>query len=212
VFVNKRLFFGYVEDFNDPFEFSINLADSHYFARQPVIYHSFKHGFTVFCASEEETKNDALLWSHYAQNHQGICIEFTPHYDDDNSPFGDLEPVKYRDTVAIPPSDSHEAIHGYLKTVVKTKAACWEYEKEWRVVKLNNVGEEVTRVLRSGLTVDCGRFHNFSPLELTKVILGCKCSKENERVVLNWVRQLGNSDIVVEKCVQDEKDYRLKFV
>jgi len=66
--------------------------------------------------------------------------------------------------------------------------------------------------LSNGLRVDRGRLHNFEASELTKVILGCKVSEENERVVLNWIMELENYEIAVEKCIIDETEYKLKFI
>jgi hypothetical protein len=42
----------------------------------------------IFCLSEQN--DDILMWSHYADCHRGICLEFS------NIPDGHLHPVEYR--------------------------------------------------------------------------------------------------------------------
>jgi hypothetical protein len=84
-----------------------------------------------------ETWDNMLLWSHYAKDHTGICVGFHSHIDI----FGVALKVDYAEDFPIitPPFDSPETI---LKKSFLTKARCWEYEKEWRVVKRVATHEE----------------------------------------------------------------------
>jgi len=211
IFTDKRLFFGSVEDFNDPFEYSMNLSNTTFQKREPVIYHSFRNAFVILSVCDEVTKYDPILWSHYANNHKGVCIEFTPNYKNEKSPFFELEPVTYSSKIPRPRTGSRDDVECYLKTILKTKAKCWEYEKEWRVVRLNNDGEEVVEALSSGMKIDKGRFFTFDPSELTKITLGCQVSLEDTRVVMNWARELENYDIIIEKCFMDKTEFRLNL-
>jgi hypothetical protein len=88
----------------------------------------------VVCLSE--VNNSILMWSHYAQNHTGICIEFhrTP-----DSPLGDPEictPVQYSSN--YPVIDFGKMLLNRdgqtLNLMMRYKADCWAYEKEWRVI------------------------------------------------------------------------------
>ena len=56
--------------------------------------------------------NSPLMWSHYAGEHRGICIEYDTNQHDCRS----LKPVRYDRTRSINTSDLAE----------------WAYEKEWR--------------------------------------------------------------------------------
>jgi hypothetical protein len=76
------------------------------------------------------------MWSHYSQNHTGICIEF--HRTSD-SPLGDPEictPVQY--SSKYPVIDFGKMILNHdgqtLNLMMRYKADCWAYEKEWRVI------------------------------------------------------------------------------
>ena len=91
----------------------------------------------VICLSE--VCDSILMWSHYAENHKGVCFEFIRAEDND---LGDLElcsPVKY---------DRHYPIIDLgrlllnqdgetLKIMMQTKSSEWAYEKEWRLITLD---------------------------------------------------------------------------
>ncbi|MDE2724969.1 MAG: DUF2971 domain-containing protein, partial [Gemmatimonadota bacterium] len=88
----------------------------------------------VLCLSE--VCDSILMWSHYTENHKGVCFEFIRAEDND---FGDLElcsPVKY---------DRHYPIIDLgqmllkqdgetFESMMKTKSGDWAYEKEWRLI------------------------------------------------------------------------------
>lgn len=98
----------------------------------------------MYKVSSFAEKNDLLLmWSHYAQNHTGFCIE----YDINSLPFDSLiterlYPIVYSDEL-------FDTTDYYLQEKVKTqnidyllegmlrKSLEWEYEKEWRLVVLD---------------------------------------------------------------------------
>jgi len=99
---------------------------------QAVIDYNKNSG--VVCLSE--VNDSILMWSHYAQNHSGICIEFhrTP-----DSPLGDSEictRVQYDSK--YPVIDFGKMLLNRdgqtLNLMLRYKADCWAYEKEWRVI------------------------------------------------------------------------------
>ena len=87
----------------------------------------------VACFSE--INDSILMWSHYAQNHKGFCIE----YDLSDWDCKDhLKPVQYVDerhyirsnfADNLPPNAGREIMDAAL-----FKSAEWSYEKEWRLV------------------------------------------------------------------------------
>jgi hypothetical protein len=104
---------------------------------------AFNTGYLVTCFSEE--KDNVLMWSHYAQDHTGFCIE----YD-----FKSLGPSHPRTRMLFPviyKSDFFDATEYYMETLLLAskgihfnnlfgiyptiwKSNRWEYEKEWRTV------------------------------------------------------------------------------
>lgn len=77
-----------------------------------------------------------LMWSHYADEHRGICIE----YDLSDTEFSNLRAVSYNSPRAIKVSDlvawkvnkNSEAKEKILRTFFFAKAPQWRYEHEWR--------------------------------------------------------------------------------
>src|SRR6185437_6477137 len=97
--------------------------------------------------------NDLLMWSHYANGHRGLCLEFEAS---DYTPFfGAALPVKYRDD--RPTFDPDGTQWQRVESAVLTKSKGWSYEEEWRVID-HDQGHGV---------------HQFPARCLTGVIFGC---------------------------------------
>jgi hypothetical protein len=92
-----------------------------------------QRGIACFSA----TYTDIMMWSHYADGHRGFCLEF----DTSQPPFSKALQVTYVDTppllnpvdvlVEDPSDDKNNAL---LRALVLTKARCWSYEQEWRLM------------------------------------------------------------------------------
>ncbi len=94
--------------------------------------------YGILCLSE--SYNNILMWSHYADKHQGIVIGLK------TEKFTGLKKVKYEDqrpliplhcmTYDTTPSEYEQAI----LQVLTTKSNDWKYESEWRIFdKLSNL-------------------------------------------------------------------------
>lgn len=104
--------------------------------------------------SMSEVNDDILMWSHYADSHRGICVEF------ETRNLGmPVYPIKY--SGSRPVFDVFDPDHDSVgRRCVLTKSSHWEYEKEWRIVV-------------NGSTVAA------LPSEsLTGVVFGCRASDE----------------------------------
>jgi Protein of unknown function (DUF2971) len=84
-----------------------------------------------------------LMWSHYAKDHQGFCIEYDLQTFDPADAFPrNLYPVTYsHDLVDLTPwaeklvtGHAEELTPGFLLLGVLQKFEGWEYEQEWRYV------------------------------------------------------------------------------
>lgn len=101
-----------------------------------------------------------LLWSHYGDQHQGICIG----YSTKRNPVPRLQKVVYGGSRAIKTSslcevflnDNKQAAAALDEDVLLRKARGWRYEAEWRLI-----GEQGLRD---------------SPLLLTDVTFGIRCA------------------------------------
>ena len=92
--------------------------------------HSFKTiGVSCFSACND----NILMWSHYADRHEGFCLEFRTEFE----PFTKARPVTYLSGLpVIDPSDIFLA-EDFEKVfqLLCTKSEDWRYEHEWRVIK-----------------------------------------------------------------------------
>lgn len=86
----------------------------------------------VLCLSA--TPCEILMWSHYAQNHKGFCVEYD--FSEGTHLRKLAHPVNYSETIpalslANLPAN---AKNNFLDVCIFTKAKQWEYEQEWRVI------------------------------------------------------------------------------
>jgi hypothetical protein len=124
--------------------------------------------------SLSEKADDLLMWSHYADCHKGICLEFStsqPSY------FQRARPVNYGDefsTLNLHDIVVDEDLRNTAPWMLM-KARQWEYEKEWRVLDFENgPGPRA-----------------FPPDTLSAVILGCRITDENREIVSSWLQARG---------------------
>lgn len=103
-----------------------------------------------------ETNDNTLMWSHYANNHEGICVEYDLKLLQEDS-FGickHLFPVIYDNSRLVnrdiqPLIESHCALKKAITEryvydgdemlddilpIFLTKGNAWKYEQEWRIV------------------------------------------------------------------------------
>jgi len=141
----------------------------------------------VYCMTE---KNDNLLmWTHYADNHSGICLQF----DSEERPFKRY-PQKVIYSKELPQSQFFD-IKDEERTVFYTKSIDWAYEEEWRL------GREH---LSPGV-------EQFSQKALTGVIFGLRINDEDEAEVRKWVKQ-SKTKAKLYRAVRKKKEYGLDIV
>jgi hypothetical protein len=106
-----------------------------------------------------ERANCPLMWSHYGDQHRGICLGYS--VPDDAA--ADIHKMKYGGSRLVQASDVSAMLGGdpaahrrVDEAVLLKKARPWAYEREWRL--LGPRGE-----------------HD-SPLELEEVVFGMRCS------------------------------------
>ncbi|MFC5455407.1 DUF2971 domain-containing protein [Prosthecobacter fluviatilis] len=105
--------------------------------------------------------NCPLMWSHYANQHEGICIEYSTR----NPTPVEINAVSYNKPRAIKVSDlidwkfnaSVIAENAIRDTFFFSKANPWKYEQEWRAINK-----------KAGL--------DFSPFTISGVYFGLRCS------------------------------------
>jgi hypothetical protein len=99
-----------------------------------------------------------LMWTHYADNHRGICLE----YGCGKSEFGIAVKVVYTDE--YPLWRPHQL--GEILDILITKSNVWAYEEEYRLVIPR------TAVEHYPCRADDGDFMTLAPNTLKSIIVG----------------------------------------
>ena len=120
----------------------------------------------VLCLSA--VRDNILMWSHYADSHGGICLEFD----------GCFEFFAQTHEVMYPPvrpriNPFRQSQDEMMEAALLTKAEYWRYEQEWRLVQ-NMHGPGV---------------YHFPPEAFTGVILGAQISPTDVKKVLGWIEK-----------------------
>jgi len=142
--------------------------------------HNAQKSYGIVCFSE--IPDSILMWSHYSENHKGICFEydinafskmshldivkdglFPVRYQNDLSDLADLH-MKYFNEELTKKQESSMVI----KTSI-SKALVWSYEREWRLII--HLTDNVLNDDRLKSLIPCG------------VYLGAKISPNDEKVV-----------------------------
>lgn len=148
----------------------------------------FANEVGMLCLSEH---NDSILmWSHYSEDHSGLCLGFeaTPY----TQFFGAAQKVLYSDELPhvqsfnMPPENQ-------VDKIFLTKYSGWSYEDEWRAIDH-----------------DKGPGLRSYPHELLKSItFGLRTSKENRSQVRLWAAKRGHNVQFLE-CVRSDHHFKIQ--
>ena len=118
-----------------------------------------------------EYKDDILMWSHYADQHKGICIEFRPVKEEHDNFYYQALNVVYPKKNNPPQLNFYEYRNNPEEWIIKcltTKALHWEYEGEWRIIDVKEGPGK--RSIPEGI--------------ISSVILGCRIEKNDYDLIM----------------------------
>jgi len=154
----------------------------------------------VFCMSA--TRSHPLLWSHYADKHTGICIQF----DHKKVPFSGATKVEYSARYPIATYPFHEDLAELTQKGILTKAQYWHYEEEYRLfsVRIDNPSwhlglnwpDEHTAEVSAGL--------------ITGITLGAKMPEKAKQELMKYCRE-NHPDIIIEQAEICEDRFAMSF-
>ena len=130
----------------------------------------------IYCLTPDP--DSTLMWSHYAEQHRGICLEF----DVDNDLFRKAKQVSYASTYPAWLPHEFDARPERTIEVITTKAEDWSYEKEFRLISVLTGAE--TDYLRTQ-----GDFFSLPPRSLKGVIIGAQAAPETIEFVADIVKR-----------------------
>ncbi len=187
------------EELNDPFDFMIQNLVNPNFQNYKKIYKSnrsledlqvtftklndFCRRVGIFCASQ--CPKNILLWSHYADKHNGMVIGITPSKKGDGM-LALCEPVRYTKTKPYFFNNEQdiknyhgpkgpEYISEYIKDLSMTKEETWSYENELRMW-ISNCHQ-------------IGFIHRLFPEEITSLYLGSRMPPELKIILTKFAKK-----------------------
>lgn len=160
--------------------------------------------------------NSVLMWSHYANRHRGICVEFSGSSMLSSEKFLELvHPVQYTDklfdlvqifSTVIPDVGLNEvsqtSVPGINPDCWLILAACqksieWEYEQEWRLVSLDPAGRKGPRFSLDA----CG-------IKPSRIILGARIDGADQAAVRELAERISVS-VVKARLARDR--FQIEF-
>ena len=173
----RRLRASRILDLNDPFEWRVGSI-----AATPAESEAGRLAFDDFVKrinnfwgiiSMSDSAADPVVWSHYADSHKGICLEFD-HVRDSG-----LYAIAYSHSLPtfdvskyMSEGNSTDYIQSVLRSALGRKSLSWSYEREYRAhLDLSKCDE------------DGGNYFSRIPDNfLKRVILGIRCATPTEEV------------------------------
>jgi hypothetical protein len=204
-YLNGELWFGTVESMNDPLE-------GHYFLagekRGIEFLRAEKARYTICAASA--TKENVLLWAHYADGHKGLCLGI--EVDDnlctrlqiDNGEKWDIKnqngilsgdnivfaPMVYESEKLLFKGIEDSATEATTLLILSTKSNHWSYEREFRFFRRFS-GDIIEGYNKIG--------------KVKYLILGKKFSEDNIRKIFDFQRNK-NLQFCLKKANIEYKD------
>ena len=146
--------------------------------------------------------DSTLMWSHYANNHKGICLEFGLEHP----VFGSALEVSYLSS--YPKWSPNSLIQTGSYRVLLTKSDDWHYEREFRIICLSDGVNRPRADLEGHPLVVKDGFLNLPTGSLRAVIAGCEADFESIRAVVT----AADPTLKVKRAVRSPHKYRLEIV
>ncbi|WP_409590369.1 DUF2971 domain-containing protein [Vibrio jasicida] len=174
------------------------------------------HKSKAICMSMEDTEAgkdplyENLMWSHYADGLRGFCMVFDSeklqtHFYEQELTVRPIE-VEYQDTpITLSLNEFARSRHilndNPMKDVISdvtksvgTKSKAWSYEKEFRMISLEN-----------------SNAHSYLPDSLIEIVLGEKMPQDQKKLVIDTARS-ANPDVSIKLARLKKGSYQLEIV
>jgi hypothetical protein len=138
--------------------------------------------------------DNRLMWSHYAKDHTGVCLQFERVRD--HRVFLHAFSVKYDDKFPIVNWINDEEMQAQISTLLFAKDPAWKYEYESRIVAVEQGG----------------KFLHFEPEALCRIVLGCRVTADVVATVEELLAERAARNlppIGIYRAEMHESEYRL---
>lgn len=170
IFVQNRLYLTDCSKLNDPAEGSFRIGkkivtvpgETYGFAEESNIQYPTQ---PAKICSFSENELATLMWSHYANEHHGICIGFDFKKLKQSCL---LHRVKYPSRVPL--IDSKIPGQKEFEFALKHKQSAWSYENEWRIISFSS-----------------SDFISLEPNTISSVTYGCRVNENDMALINSWI-------------------------
>ena len=201
---NERIYLSPANEFNDPYDSlqafkitDINEDDEQLLNayREGVLFQkSVEQQKTVKIACFSENKGSSAMWGHYANKHEGYCLEYRVSdivhkktdlllpviYDKKRFIGGECEIPEFVDFM------------NQLRAIIHKEKA-WEYEEEWRFIKHDS---ETTDLF-------------IEKVKPKALYLGCRNKVFKDRAASDILYLCNNHELSLFKMTLSKNDYKL---
>lgn len=117
--------------------------------------------YRLYCLGPDQ--QSLLMWSHYADSHRGVCIEFDLRNDVMCCALG----CHYR--IGFPVLRPYDTSTDAALSVLLSKADCWSYEREYRMV-----AQERSQAVTGGTLMTDDSLLRVPEGAIASIIVGCQ--------------------------------------
>ena len=168
------------------------------------------------------------MWSYYADNHRGICIEFPfdktrasqaipiekVRYSNARFDVRGLDPKKMRITspcrigVVIPPAEIDDPGNNIDILELTRKSEAWRHEQEWRFIWPQNYARSAQIVAWEEAEHGPRAEHKGLVSRPSRVILGAHMDPDRKRDLTNLLAEIGIGAIA---ATRSETEYKIEY-
>ena len=169
---------------------------------QPFIDICFEENSKLGVLCLSESPDDIVMWSHYADGHQGIVLEFNKEELGSVSDFSYFKKVDYKNNVVTLEdlNMNTDKPNELARMILLMKTERWGYENEWRIIVDPSGRKDVP---------NC-RIFTFPQRALTGVICGCNMTPQDKYAVRMWLND-GNHHAQMHQAIKENETYSLRI-
>lgn len=184
IIIQNRLYGSTYKELNDPME---GFYISSNFSKQDYNDILDAKRLVRICSLSKNYDNP-LLWTHYADEHKGICLAL----EVSNSSVWHKIPVNY--SSSAPSLNNKMSHHDWINTIFSTKSDYWSYEQEIRYI------QECSKTKKNQPK------KAYLPIRIKKIYLGIRTPKETQDSIRRLVKII-NSNIIIVKLKRDDLSF-----
>lgn len=192
--LNEQLWLSHTNSFNDPVDPSIKQ-----FKKYKEDYDYLLDSIKIGCLT---TKNDnTLMWSHYADKHRGICIEYDigKIYEKDNLIINKVNyniPIITNKSIADNEILEIDNINRLIE-LFSLKSNEWKYEKEYRILYYDKERK------KDGILIDC---------PIKSICFGTETSEDDKKLIRKIIKnKKGNKIEFKEAKFKQDKLFEINI-